>query len=322
MREPTFERYKEVLKAGHVAVLQGRLDEALERYGEAATIADERALPHASMGSVLLRMGRVDDALAAYAKALGRAPRDEAALNGRAEALLAADRRPEAAEVLERLAEVQVAGGRVPEAERTIRRALRLQATKDRERRAQELAALVAAGADTELEDQAATDGLIEGEAAEALAIDSGERTVATGAAGDGAAVAGLAPPDPESFLADADGARDAGRAREALALYVLASDGYARRGAPEAALEACQRALEVGPEAPAVHLALARLYLARGWHERAVEKLELVDRFLGLEPAPAARRELAALAALHAAGDERLVAIARSPDGGSLPAA
>ena len=100
-----------------------------------------------------------------------------------------------------------------------------------------------------------------------------------------------LAAPDPEAFFDEAEQAREAGQAREALALYVLASDAYARAGAREAALEVCQRALAISPDAPSVHLALVRLYLGRGWRERAVEKLTLLDRLLALGPASGARR-------------------------------
>lgn len=358
MPDPIFERYKEVLKAGHVAMLQGRLEDALEHYREAAVIADERPLPHTCLGNVLLRLGRVDEALAAYAKALGRAPFDEAALNGRAEALLAADRRREAAEVLERLAEVQEQSGREPEAVATLQRALRLQETKRGRRRLDELLAPLGpdhgAPAEPAVTEPATTEPLTAAERA-------GEGPASTGAVGapattrpealpevgapsdhEGAAdepegpaeatlaaavpaapvPAPLAHPDPEAFLEDAERARDGGRTLEALALYVLASDAYARAEAPEAALEVCQRALEVGPDAPAVHLALARLYFARNWRERAVEKVVLIDRLLDLQPAPAARRELAALAAAYEAQDPRLAAIAGTSGGTSRPAA
>ena len=122
-----------------------------------------------------------------------------------------------------------------------------------------------------------------------------------------------LAAPDPEAFFDEAEQAREAGQTREALALYVLASDAYARAGAREAALEVCQRALAISPDAPSVHLALVRLYLGRGWRERAVEKLTLLDHLLALGPASGARRQIAALAAAHANGDPRMLALASS---------
>ena len=127
--------------------------------------------------------------------------------------------------------------------------------------------------------------------------------------------------PDPEAFFDEAEQAREAGQTREALALYVLASDAYARAGAREAALEVCQRALAISPEAPSVHLALVRLYLGRGWRERAIEKLTLLDHLLALGPASGARRQIATLAAAHANGDPRMLALASSVAIATAPA-
>ncbi len=112
MSDPLFERYKEALKAGHVAVLRGRLEEALDHYRRASAIAEERPLPHASMGGVLLRLGRAEEAIACYTLALERAPDYEVAVAGRAEGLVAAGRNAEAADALERLAEIQLIAGR------------------------------------------------------------------------------------------------------------------------------------------------------------------------------------------------------------------
>ena len=39
MTEALYERYKEALRRGHVAAQRGRLDEALDAYGEAARVA-------------------------------------------------------------------------------------------------------------------------------------------------------------------------------------------------------------------------------------------------------------------------------------------
>ena len=69
-----YERYKDALRRGHVAALRGRNDAAIEAYQEAASIAPDRALPHASgplsvlqfpNGSAnltyLLRLGAADE---------------------------------------------------------------------------------------------------------------------------------------------------------------------------------------------------------------------------------------------------------------------
>ncbi len=130
-----YERYKEALRLGHVAVLRGFPDEALEAYRTAASIAPSRALPHTSLGGVLLRLGRLEEALVEYAAAVERAPHDEGALLGQAEAFTLAGQRVEAAQALEHVSEIQEASGRLPEAADTLRRALELEEAPERSRR-------------------------------------------------------------------------------------------------------------------------------------------------------------------------------------------
>ena len=103
--EALYERYKDALKRGHVALLGGRLEEALVAYAEAASIAPERSNPHTSAGTALLRRKRAAEALRHYTVAIHLSPRDEAALLGRAQALAALERRPEAADAFDTLAE-------------------------------------------------------------------------------------------------------------------------------------------------------------------------------------------------------------------------
>ena len=341
MPDPILERYKEELRAGHVAAMKGQLEAALGHYRHAAELAEGRAMPQTSMGQVLLRMGRTDEALAAFSKALGRAPHDEAAITGRIEALIAAGRGPEAAEMLERLAEVQAASDREPEALASLERALSLTVTRRREKRAAELATRLgvtrASGSGRggpprsrhpprSRRGRAASPprGADPGPPAEPTPFDESQVAAirATPAPTPGGPPDLLAAPDPEAFFDEAEQAREAGQTREALALYVLASDAYARAGAREAALEVCQRALAISPEAPSVHLALVRLYLGRGWRERAIEKLTLLDHLLALGPASGARRQIATLAAAHANGDPRMLALASSVAIATPPAA
>ena len=134
MTDDLYERYKEALRVGHVAVLRGALEEALEAYRTAASIAPSRALPHTSLGGVLLRLGHLDEALVEYAAAVARAPHDEGALLGQAEALTIAGQRVDAAQALDHVAEIQEAAGRLPEAADTLRRALELEEGADRAR--------------------------------------------------------------------------------------------------------------------------------------------------------------------------------------------
>lgn len=300
MSDPIFERYKEALKQGHVAVLRGRHKEAL----------------------------------ASYARALGRAPRDEGALHGRAEALLTVGRQSEAAEVLERLADVLASTGREPEALATLRRALDLAETKLRRRRYVQLArALRIEEGDAEAAPVAAepaeAEALVaEAPEAQAVAAEPAEpgATVAAGVAEGEPAAAEPAEaepvaaesPDPEQLLREAEQARYEGRVDAAVTGYVAAAEGYLAADAPDAALDACQRGLQAAPDSPSVHLTLARVYLARGWRERAVEKLVLLDRLLELDGAMEPRRELAALARQHVGAEPRLEPLVAAGTAGS----
>jgi tetratricopeptide (TPR) repeat protein len=135
-----YERYKDALRRGHVAALRGRHDAAIDAYGEAAAIAPDRALPHASIGGILAKMNRPADAVAAYRRALDLAPRDETALRGIAEVLTRLGRRAEAAAALDRLAEGLDAAGRLADAADIARRALELAESRPRRRQLETLA--------------------------------------------------------------------------------------------------------------------------------------------------------------------------------------
>jgi len=226
---------------------------------------------------------------------------------------------------------VQAASDREPEALASLERALGLTVTRRREKRAAELATRLGMPrgsaptsptadetppheAPTVADAPAPADRLATPAPDPGRADGSEVATIrATPAPLPGGPPDLLAAPDPEAFFDEAEQAREAGQTREALALYVLASDAYARAGAREAALEVCQRALAISPGAPSVHLALVRLYLGRGWRERAIEKLTLLDHLLALGPASGARRQIATLAAAHANGDPRMLALASS---------
>jgi tetratricopeptide (TPR) repeat protein len=134
MTDDLYERYKEALRNGHIAVLRGNLPEAIDAYRFASEMAPSRALPHTSLGGVYIRLGYLDEALTEYAAAVARAPHDEGALLGQAEALLAADRRSEAALALDHVVEIQQAAGRLPEAADTLRRCVELEESLERGR--------------------------------------------------------------------------------------------------------------------------------------------------------------------------------------------
>jgi len=100
-------RYREALRRGHVAVARGRPRESIAHYEEAAQLAERRALPLVSMGSVYLQMRQPRDALRAFDAALARAPGDVAALRGKAAALQAEGHAVEADALARRAAELE-----------------------------------------------------------------------------------------------------------------------------------------------------------------------------------------------------------------------
>jgi tetratricopeptide (TPR) repeat protein len=100
-------QYREALRRGHVAVARGRSREAIAHYEEAAGLADRRALPLVSMGSVYLQMRQPREAIRAFDQALERAPGDIGALRGKATALEADGRVQEARALAQRAAELE-----------------------------------------------------------------------------------------------------------------------------------------------------------------------------------------------------------------------
>jgi tetratricopeptide (TPR) repeat protein len=132
MSDALYERYKDALRRGHVAALRGRQDAALAAYGEAAKLAPDRPLPLVGIGNVLAGMGKHSEALTAFDAALDRAPADEVALRGRADALVATGDRAGAADALDRLAAALDASGRPSEALDAARRALELAESRSR----------------------------------------------------------------------------------------------------------------------------------------------------------------------------------------------
>src|SRR4029079_17534701 len=86
-------------------------------------------------------------------------------------------------------------------------------------------------------------------------------------------------PFDPVAAAAEIEAALDAGEPDRIRDVALAAAAGYRAGDQPGAAIDACSVALAVRPDDPAVHLALADLYLDRGWRTPAVEKLMLLDR-------------------------------------------
>ncbi|HET7027667.1 MAG TPA: hypothetical protein VFI28_08245 [Candidatus Limnocylindrales bacterium] len=290
MTEALYERYKDALRRGHIAALKGRHAAALAAYADAASIAPDRPLPHVSIGTTYLRVERPDAALHAFDAALARAPSDEQALAGRADALVALGRRAEAAESLDRIADGLEAAGRVADACDTARQALELAESRARRRHVTELVArLREAGPD-----EAATAALDR-----ALHVLEGEarrppRRSATAAGGEGGAsspeegqLASDRQPetpvavavDPLELVAAADVAIEAGDPVTGRARLLEAIGVHRRLNQSGAALDVAVRALALAPLDTEVHLALVDLYVDRGWRMLARDKLVLLAR-------------------------------------------
>jgi tetratricopeptide (TPR) repeat protein len=303
MSDALYERYKEALRKGHLASVRGRHDAALAAYAEAASIAPERALPHASIGAVYLRLGRPAEALAAYVVALERAPIDEAALAGAADAQVALGRPADAADLLDRLAAQREAAGRPVEALDSARLALQLAESRSRRRLVEDLVERVRAAAPTTAEPEAlvrAVAMLDAGAVAEPPLVEPSTAAIPEPEP----------PPDPLELVAEAEAALDAGDGETARDRLLAAAGAFAASGRPSAALDACYAALAVAPSDPELHLALVDLYIDRGWRTAAADKLALLARLAELTGDQATVGRARAIAAARLADEPRARAL------------
>jgi thioredoxin-like negative regulator of GroEL len=102
---------------------------------------------------------------------------------------------------------------------------------------------------------------------------------------------------DPEGLFLAASEARERAERDQAVGTFLEAAVAYAERNQWAAATDACFRALETSPGDVRVHLAMAGLYLRRGWPQLGVERLTLVLRLLDVDPDPDARAAVQDLA-------------------------
>lgn len=99
-----------------------------------------------------------------------------------------------------------------------------------------------------------------------------------------------------DRYLVNGEQSRAAGKITAAIDAWLSESAEHRVAGHHDAALDACLRALALDSSAPRIHLEIARAWLARGWPDRAAQRLALLERLLGLQPdkqVAAAAREL-----------------------------
>ena len=310
MSDSLFDRYREVLRAGHVAVLRGRLEDAAASYREAALLAADRALPRTALGSVQLRLGQPEQALATFDEALALAPADDAALLGRAQALVVLERPDDAATTFDNLADVRRAAGKHADAGDALRRALEIQPTAARRQRYQELA--------DELRQAV---GAAEAERALARALRYLETETAQGEpppaepaspepASPEPAVAPTESPDParqgEALLLASEEAAAHGDAPGAVTAAISAARAFRDANHPVAALDACTRGLGSGPDDVSLHLLIAELALERGAVGPAADTYRNLLRLAEIDGDPATRERVVAAAQVAFPDDPR----------------
>ena len=286
MTETLFERYKEALRAGHVAVLRGRLEEAATSYREAIAIAGDRSVPRTALGGVHLRLGDPAAALEAYDGALDLAPDDDSALLGRAQALVVLRRTGEAAATYDRLAGIRAAAGRPRDATEAARRALAIEPTDTRrERHAELVAELRRAGGEVPEEPD-----------------DSG---VAVDEAGE-PPVEVPPPPDPEVLVAEIEEAAARGDTAGAASAALAAARAHLAAGHAAAAIDACLAGIAERPADMDLHLLLAEIAADCGWTGHAGDTYWNLLRLVELDGDAARGEAIRAVAAERLPGDER----------------
>ena len=283
--DDVYERYRDALQRGHRARRLGRPNAALLAYAEAAAAAPDRAVPYVAMGAIHLAAGRGRKALEAYDAALRRAPRDDVALRGRADALALEGRWAAAATTLDVLAATCEGEGRLVDAMIAVRQGLEMAESRARRRALADLVDRVRMATVAEAGDDAAV-AVVELEAAEtALGVGSAEDPDAV-------------PPDVTAALAAIEQAEQTATDDPALACrsYLDAARRLAAAELRDAALDACFRALSISPDDVELHLTLAEIYAKAGWSGHLDAKAQVLGRFLEIEPHDADRARLASI--------------------------
>jgi hypothetical protein len=308
MTETLFERYKEALRAGHVAVVRGRLEEAVSAYRDAVAIAPDRAVPHGALGSVYLRLGEPEAALAAYDAALAIAPDDDPATLGRAQALVVLRRTAEAAATYDHLADLRDAGERAADAAEAARRALAIEPSEARRARHAVLVERLRATAGPVPTGEGAAEGAGAAESAAESAADAESAAEEPGTETPVAPAAQPEPPgpDPEALVAAAEEAAARGDTDAAASAALRAAEAYRSQGHVVAAFDVCLLGIGARPADVDLYLLLADLATSRGWTGQAGDTYRSLLRLVELDGDAALAATIRGLAAEHLPGDPR----------------
>jgi len=326
MTETLFERYKEALRAGHVAVMRGRLEEAAAAYREAIAITGDRAVPRTALGSAQLRLGDPGGALESFDGALALEPDDDASLAGRAQALVVLRRTGDAALAYDHLAEIRLAQARLTDAVEAARRALAIEPTDERRARhaglVEDLRAIGGASEAARLDDAAGSSG--DGPVAAGADRPDDDEAVAARRPDAGAGEAdvdgdagetgqpGESPepqPDPEALIAAFEEATARGDADAAAAAALAAAQAHRAHGRVAAAFDACLQGIGTRPGDVSLHLLLADLAVDRGWAAQAGEAYRQLLRLAELDGDAAAAELVRRTAAERLPADPRFAA-------------
>ena len=303
MSAELFERYRDAMRTGHLAALRGAHEPALRAYRDAARLQPDRAAPHVAIGKIELAVGRPAAALMAFEAAVSRAPRETAALDGAARALVDLDHGEDAAELLDGLATILLEQGRRVDAVATLERAMELAGSPWRRTTLEHLR-----GEQSEPGMDLAWLGV--------LPDADGETNARTRPRGS---QAGRPVTDEVRSLAERV---EAASARGDVPGLVGGARALARADRLRAAVDACTDALSVAPEDPDVHRTLAAIYRRRGWERAARAKLRIVERYQLIVDNPAELDRDAESALVTGDLDELLRIVDRHADQGRTAAA
>ena len=261
MSAELYERYRDALRTGHLAALRGAHDQAVRAYRTAARMLPERAAPHVAIGRAQLAAGRPAEALTAFEAAVSRAPRETAALDGAARALVELDRGDDAAELLDGLATIYMERDRQVDAVATVERAMELAGSPWRRAMLEQL----------------------RGEQSEP-GMDLSWLGVLPDTEGTPSPRKRNRPepavrPVTDEIRVIAERVEVASATDDVPGL-VAGARALARVDRLRAAVDACHDALAVSPADPDVHRALAAIYRRRGWERAARTKLRIVERY------------------------------------------